>query len=57
MIVHDPHLTRYPIKQVGPAHYVLKDLGGRQISWHRTKSGALRARYELLEAEELEAEM
>jgi hypothetical protein len=37
------HLSRYPIEPDGNI-FRLKDARGRQISWHRTQSGALRAR-------------
>ena len=40
------HLSAYPIRKIGETFY-LSDLHGRRISFHRTKSGALRRRREL----------
>jgi hypothetical protein len=42
------HLTRYSIRQDGRI-FRLEDRKGRQLSWHRTQSGALRARQLRLE--------
>jgi hypothetical protein len=44
--------TRWPIRQVRVGFFVLEDIAGNRISWHRTKSGALRRRRELIEADE-----
>ena len=44
--------TRWPIRQVSPGIFVLEDIiTGKRISWHRTQSGALRKRRELIEDE------
>jgi hypothetical protein len=53
----DAHRTKYPIIDLRGAEYrkrggfVLLDSNGDRISFHRTKSGALRKRRELLEQE------
>ena len=46
------HLTRWPIRQVRAGFFVLEDTAGNRISWHRTQSGALRRRRELIEADD-----
>jgi hypothetical protein len=43
-----PHLTRYPIVPYRTG-YVLQDLKGMRISFHRTVGGALRMRRKLIE--------
>src|SRR5262245_58062581 len=45
------HLTRYPIVQLKPHWYALENLKGKRLSYHRTVSGALRARREIIEGE------
>jgi hypothetical protein len=49
------HLSRWPITPRGKV-YDLRDWRGRFISFHRTKTGALRRRAELIEEEALYAE-
>jgi hypothetical protein len=46
------HLSVYPITRVGKLFH-LSDTRGRMISFHRTVSGALRKRRELIEEQEL----
>jgi hypothetical protein len=46
-----PQLTRYPIVP-HRSGYVLQDRDGKRISFHRTVSGALRKRRELIEEQE-----
>lgn len=46
----DRHLSRLPIKQLKPRWFALLNAKGKPISFHRTISGALRARREQIEA-------
>jgi len=49
--------SRWPVRQVKPRMFVLEDAQtGERLSWHRTKSGALRARRQIIEARDLIAE-
>jgi hypothetical protein len=43
------HLSRFPIVQLRPAWFALQDHKGEQLSYHRTKTGALRARRKWVE--------
>jgi hypothetical protein len=46
---YSPHNTCWPICRVGQTCYALEDRHtGERISWHRTLSGALRARRNLI---------
>jgi hypothetical protein len=46
---YSPHNTCWPICRVGQTWYALKDRQtGERLSWHRTLSGALRARRNLI---------
>ena len=47
----DQHLTRFPLVP-HLSGYLLQDSDGERISFHRTKSGALRKRRELIEEEQ-----
>lgn len=46
----DQHLSRYPIKPHGKG-FLLLDRDGMPISYHRTKTGALRKRRDIIEQE------
>jgi hypothetical protein len=46
------HLSRFPIVQLRPAWFALQDHKGERLSYHRTVSGALRARRQLQEEEQ-----
>jgi hypothetical protein len=41
-------LSCWLIRAIRPGFFVLEDAAGERISWHRTKSGALRRRLELI---------
>ena len=45
------HFTRYPIRALKPNWFALHDRRGNTLSFHRTISGALRARRQRLEEE------
>ena len=47
----DQHLTCYPVVPFRSG-FLLQDRDGERLSFHRTKSGALRKRRELIEEEQ-----
>ena len=46
-----PQLTRFPIVRIKAKWFALETLAGTRLSYHRTISGALRARREAIEEE------
>ena len=47
----DPHLSRFPLVPYRSG-FLLQDRDGERISFHRTKTGALRKRREIIEEEQ-----